>query len=261
MVLDFERKQIVVNDILLNYYFYNPKNKAEATLIFIHGWRSDSSVWSKILENEKFADFNVYMLDLPGFGKSQLKTSGFNLEQYANTVKSFIDKLGIKKAIAIGHSFGGAVLIKLASLNNNLFNSLILISSAGIRRKTAKKTLLKVIAKLISPLFKPKFMHSLRLNIYRIIGSGDYVATPQLTETYLNIIKEDLSEDMKQIKYRALLIWGDSDKDTPKEDAFVMNSKIKKSTLKIIRDAGHFIIVTDPEIVSEYIINFINDDF
>lgn len=261
MPLDFEQKQVVVDDLLLNYYFYIPENKSGKSLIFLHGWRSDSSVWSKILENEKFADFRIYLLDLPGFGKSQLKTSGFNLEKYAKTIKSFIDKLGIKKPIAIGHSFGGAVLIKLASLNDKLFNSLVLVSSAGIRRKTAKKTLLKAIAKLISPLFKPNFMQSFRLNIYRMIGSGDYVATPQLTETYLNIIKEDLSDEMKKINNKTLIIWGDSDKDTPKEDAFVMNSKIKKSTLKIIRDAGHLIIITDSEIVSKYIINFINDDF
>ena len=261
MVLDFERKQIVVDSILLNFYIYNPKNKAKNTIIFLHGWRSDSSAWTKILENDKFKVHEIYLLDLPGFGKSQLKTSGFNLEQYAKIVKSFIDKLSIKKPIAIGHSFGGAVLIKLASLNNTLFSSLVLISSAGIRRKTAKKTLLKVIAKLISPLFKPKFMHSLRLNIYRMIGSGDYVATPQLTETYLNIIKEDLTDEMKKITNKTLLIWGDSDRDTPKEDGFVMNSKIKKSTLKIIRDAGHLLIVTDPQTVSEYIINFINDVF
>lgn len=261
MLNGFNQRQVVVDGFLLNYYVYTPKDTSKANLIFLHGWRSDSSAWSKILENEKFANFKVYLLDLPGFGKSQLKTSGLNLEQYANTVKSFTEKLDIKKPIVIGHSFGGAVLIKLASLNNNLFNSLVLISSAGIRRKTTKKTLLKKIAKIISPLFKPKFMQGLRLNLYRFIGSEDYIADPKLTETYLNIIKEDLSDEMKKITNKTLLIWGDSDKDTPKEDAFDMNSKIKKSTLKIIRDAGHLIIITDPEIVSEYIINFINDDF
>ncbi|MEX1052345.1 MAG: alpha/beta hydrolase, partial [Patescibacteria group bacterium] len=116
-------------------------------------------------------------------------------------------------------------------------------------------------AKVLSPFFKPKFMYSLRLNIYRMIGSDDYVATPNLKLTYLKIIKEDLSKDMEKIKLKTLLIWGDKDKDTPKKDAFIMNTKIKNSVLKTIKDAGHMLIITDPEIVSEYIINFINDDF
>lgn len=261
MVLDFERKQVVVNSLLLNYYSYIPKNNTEETLIFLHGWRSESSVWFKLLENDKFKDFRIYLIDLPGYGKSQTPKTNFNLENYAETVIKFIEKLNLNKPSIVGHSFGGAVSIKLASLSGNSIDKLILIGASGIRNKKLKKTVLKSIAKTVSPLFKPKFMQGLRINLYRMIGSDDYVATPHLKETYLNIIKEDLTEDLEKIENKTLLIWGDGDRDTPKEDAFVMNSKIKKSTLKIIRDAGHFIIVTDPQIVSEYIINFINDDF
>lgn len=260
MALDFERKQVVVNSLLLNYYSYIPKNKTGETLIFLHGWRSESSVWFKLLENDKFKDFRIYLVDLPGYGKSQTAKTNFNLENYAETVLKFIEKLNLNKPSIIGHSFGGAVSIKLASLSGNSIDKLILIGASGIRNKKLKKTVLKSIAKTVSPLFKPKFMQGLRINLYRMIGSDDYVATPHLKEIYLNIIKEDLTEDLEQIKNKTLLLWGEKDKDTTLADGLLMNKNIKNSKLNIIKGSGHFSFITNSELVSDYIINFINQN-
>jgi len=260
MGLDFERKQVVVDGLLLNYYFYIPENKPERSLIFLHGWRSESSVWFKLLENGRYNEFNIYLLDLPGYGKSQTPKVNFNLENYAEIVNKFIEKLNLQKPSVIGHSFGGAVLIKLASLDENSIDKLILIGASGIRNKKLKKSIIKSIAKAISPLFRPKFMQDMRINLYRMIGSDDYVATPHLKEIYLNVIKEDLTEDLKKIRNKTLLIWGEKDKDTPLRDGLLMKKNIKNSRLNIIKSAGHFSFITDSDLVSDYIINFINQN-
>ena len=69
----------------------------------------------------------------------------------------------------IGHSFGGSLLIKLASDYPDDLKALVLIGASGIRKRNLKKTILKMFAKLISPIFKPKFMKRLRINLYRMI--------------------------------------------------------------------------------------------
>lgn len=260
MVLDFERKQIVVDGILLNYYFYNPKNKAKNTIIFLHGWRSDSSVWFKFLDDEKFNDYQVYLIDLPGYGKSEIPKEPFDLKKYAKVLNDFIKKTNIKKPIAIGHSFGGSLLIKLVSNYPHILKAMVLIGASGIRKRNLKKTILKIFAKLISPIFKPKFMKRLRIYLYRMIGSDDYVATPYLKETYLNVIKEDLTSDLEKNNLKALLIWGNKDKDTPLYFALVMKDKIKNASLKIIENAGHFVFISHQKSVSDYIINFIDQN-
>ena len=260
MVLDFERKQVVVDATLINYYFYNPKNIAKNTIIFLHGWRSDSSVWFKFLDDEKFNDYQIYLIDLPGYGKSEIPKEPFDLKKYAKVMNSFIKKVNIKNPIAIGHSFGGALLIKLASDYPDDLKALVLIGASGIRKRNLKKTVLKIIAKLISPFFKPKFMKKLRIYLYRMIGSDDYVATPYLKETYLNVIKEDLTKDLEKINLKTLLIWGNNDNDTPLYFAHVMKDKIKDSSLKIIENAGHFVFISHQKSVSDYIINFINQN-
>ncbi len=260
MALDFEQKQIVVEGLLLNFYFYKPQGISKEKLIFLHGWRSDSSVWLKFLDSNKFKNYEIYLIDQPGYGKSEIPKQPFDLEKYAKIVYRFIKELKIEKPIIIGHSFGGAVLIKLASMYPDILKSMVLIGASGIRKKEIKKTLFKIIAKSISPFFKPKFMHGLRMSLYRMIGSDDYVAAPHLKETYLNIIKEDLTEDLKKIKNNTLLIWGEKDKDTPLEDGLLMSKNIKNSKLNIIKGAGHFSFITDSDLVADYIINFINQN-
>src|SRR3990167_10354252 len=163
MVLDFERKQVVVDATLINYYFYNPKNKEKNTIIVLHVWRSDSSVWFKFLDDEKFNDYQIYLIDLPGYGKSEIPKEPFDLKKYAKVMNSFIKKVNIKNPIAIGHSFGGALIIKLASDYPDDLKALVLIGASGIRKRNLKKTILKMFAKLISPIFKPKFMKRLRI--------------------------------------------------------------------------------------------------
>ena len=260
MALDFERKQIVVEGLLLNFYFYKPQGISKGKLIFLHGWRSDSSIWFKFLSSNKFKNYEIYLIDQPGYGKSEMPKQPFDLEKYAKIVYRFIKELNIEKPIVIGHSFGGAVLIKLASIYPDILKSMVLIGASGIRKKEIKKTLFKIIAKAVSPFFKPKFMHGLRMSLYRFIGSDDYVATPQLKQTYLNIIKEDLSISLEKINIKTLLVWGDLDKDTPLANVHIMKEKLKNSSLKIINGAGHFAFVSHKDVVSEYIINFIENN-
>lgn len=260
MALDFKQKEIVVEGLLLNFYFYKPQNISKGKLIFLHGWRSDSSIWFKFLDSDKFKSYEIYLIDLPGYGKTEIPKQPFDLKKYADVIYKFIKKLRIEKPSIIGHSFGGAVLIKLASFYPDILKSMILIGASGIRKKEIKKTLFKIVAKIISPLFKPKFMHKLRINLYTMIGSEDYVATPYLKETYLNIIKEDLTDVLEKIKVNTFIVWGDLDKDTPLVNANIMKNKIKNSTLKIVNGAGHFVFISHKEIVSEDVIKFIENN-
>ncbi|MDO8664365.1 MAG: alpha/beta hydrolase [Candidatus Liptonbacteria bacterium] len=248
------QKQIAVNGLLLNYYA-GGGDKFPA-LLFLHGWRSEGSVWFPAVENFN-TENQIYCLDLPGFGKSELPREPYGVENYSEIVSAFISKLGLEKVVIIGHSFGGRIAIKLASKNPDFLQGIVLVDSAGFVDKTLLNKLKRIIAKPLRPIFKFKPFHGLRKSIYRLIGSEDYVATPLLRETYLKVIGEDLSGDMERIDTPAMIIWGAQDKDTPVKWARKMKDIIKNSKLVVLNGAGHFSFLDKKEEFSDILKNFL----
>ena len=249
-----QAKQIILKNFLVNYLssqIDNPKS----SIIFIHGWQSESNVWLDLI-NRFSDDYNCYALDLPGFGKSELPKTALTNSDYCNIVEEFAAKLKLENYVFVGHSNGGAIGIKLAARNTEHLQKLILISSAGIRQKSPDTTIKNYIAKILKPLFKPAFMKPLRLSIYKAMGGEDYVNAGSNTKTYINIISEDLTEVLDQIEKPTLLIWGASDVPTPLAFGEIMHSRIKNSVLEVL-DGDHFVFLKEKAKVYNLILNFI----
>ncbi len=251
--MHMEAHQIIINNQLICYV--GTQSTGEKCLLFLHGWGSNKEVWKGVMErfnDLKIERWGIYALDLPGFGNSPLpplKQSGGGLAvaDYAEVVKGFIEKLALKNVIIVGHSFGGRVGIKLASQYPDIISQLVLVDSAGFVTPAIKKNLMGVVAKIIKPIFKPRFMQGLRKKIYNGLGAEDYLTFPELRATFLKVVNEDLSKDMKGIKTPTLIITGENDTDTPVEFGQRMNSLILNSQFLILKNAGHYSFLDQPE--------------
>lgn len=252
-----EEKNIILNDQLIHYSFLDLKNNNN-TIIFLHGWRSSGSIWLNFFDQLSKIGYSLYSLDLPGFGQSELPKTPFTIDDYVSTVSQFIKRLSLKKPVIIGHSFGGNIAIKLAVNNSDLLKSLVLIDSSGIRKKTMQKKAATLLAKIVKPFFIPSFMQPLRKFIYEKIGAEDYLATPQLAKTYLNIIQEDLTPALKKIKQKTLIVWGDRDPETPLDQAYILQKNIPNNKLVVLKNAGHFSFLDQKEEFIKTITNFIS---
>lgn len=251
---EFQSKQIIVNNHLVNYYSSIVSN-SDYNIIFIHGWLSNSKVWFHLMHALNKIGLSSYALDLPGFGGSQIPNISVDNNFYARTVEEFINKLNLKNVILVGHSNGGAIAVKL-QVQSNVCKKMILIDSAGIRRMTFSKITKNTLAKVLKPVFKLPLLKNLRKKIYTAMGAEDYINSEYLQKTYNNVISEDISGLYKYIEIPTLIIWGNQDKATPVSYAHFINENIKNSELKLI-DAGHFPFVDKPDSVINYLINFI----
>ncbi|MCL5011010.1 MAG: alpha/beta hydrolase [Patescibacteria group bacterium] len=241
------QNNIIINNQLISYYFFN--EKAEKTLVFLHGWRSQGLIWEDVASelSGRNKGVAIYLLDLPGFGNSPAPKNSFFIQDYANIVAEFIKKLKLNDVILIGHSFGGRIAIKLSAQNQQAIKKLVLVDSAGLIASAKTKKGVKFLAKIVKPFFKPKFMQGLRTKLYQKIGAEDYIATPYLKETFLNIANENLIDCLSYISQPTLIIWGENDKDTPLIMAKTMQEKIKNSRLIILENAGHFSFLGKPD--------------
>ncbi len=249
--------KIIVNNQLIS--FSKIDNAGDKCLLFLHGWRSQKEVWQPIINKLQVSNnqLSFVSLDLPGFGASSIPQKPMKVGDYAEIVGVFIEKLDLKNIVIIGHSFGGRIGIKLAAKHPELISKLVLVDAAGFVTKGFKRTFFKFMAKLVKPFFGFSFTQGLRKKIYQFIGADDYLATPGLQKTFVNVVNEDLSEEIKKISCPTLIIWGEDDKETPVSFGEKMSSLIPNSKFIILPGSGHFSFLDKPEEFAEKIIKFI----
>lgn len=226
-------------------------------LILLHGWGMEVSTWWPIVDLLK-DNLTLWLIDLPGFGKSDLPNKTWSVEDYADEIANFIREHRIKKPALLGHSFGGSVAIKLASKYPNLISKLILESSSGIRPKpnllnrlfTAAAKLIKLLPNLLN------IKEKLRNWFYKLIGS-DYLTTGKLKKTFLKVIRQDLSEDAKKISQETLIIWGENDKTLPLARGKKLYQLIKNSRLEVMEEVSHAPHIKNPSFFTNYVKDFI----
>lgn len=227
-------------------------------LILIHGWGTDVSTFWPIVDFLK-DNFTLWLIDLPGFGRSEVPKKTLTISDFAKIIAEFIKKNKIKEPTVLGHSYGGKIAIKLASLYPNLIDKLILEGSSGIR---PKKTLFQI---LIFPVVKiayfllPDIFNArakIRNKLYKKLES-DYADVGAMKNIFLNTLKEDISSDLPKIKAETLFIWGEQDRAVPLKSGKRMYQLIKNSRLVILEDTDHFPHIKQPERTAYYVKDFV----
>lgn len=214
-------------------------------LVFIHGWGATANIFETVFYYLK-DEFNIYYFDLPGFGNTPIEKV-MTLKDYAEFVYKFLKENDIKEPIIIGHSFGGAVAIKLVLIYPESVYKLILVSASAIRQPRHKIILIKKIADFIKPLL-PEKLRKFILKILKL-DKTDYaqIDSLKLKETFKNIINEDLSSYLSAIKIPTLVIWGEKDTVTPLKEGELIAKSIPNAKLLVIKNAGHFRFLEKPE--------------
>lgn len=237
--------------------YYQKLGKGQ-NLIMLHGWKQDvSSFWevAGLLKGQ----FTLWLIDLPGFGRSDNPKTAFSVSDYAEIIKDFINQMGIKNPILLGHSLGGRIAIKLASKYPQILYKLILEDSAGIRPKRDIPkfifyTLAKIFKYLVPNIFNLK--EKVRVKFYKGLES-DYLTAGSLKDTFTKVLNEDLTADLPRIKTETLIIWGKQDKSVSPSVGKRMYQSIEKSKLIIFENVGHFPHLENPERFVYYVKDFI----
>lgn len=224
------------------------------TLFVLHGWRSSKEKWERVKERLEKKGIEVIIPDIPGFKKDLERP--WNLDNYVNWFFNFSQKR--EKFFLLGHSFGGRIAIKFAVKFPEKLEGLILLSSAGIKRKAS--FFIRFFKKLKVFSFLPGFPFLRKIFYKFVLRKTDYLKVKgNLKETFRNVISEDLTPFLEKIRTKTLILWGEKDKVTPLADGYLMKKKIKDSELEIFKDLSHTPHLENPQLLSEKILNFIKN--
>lgn len=97
-------------------------------VLLIHGWLSSGRMWEALMAYLA-PHYRVWALDLIGFGDSRTDDPArvLTVEDQTRLVVSFCKAVGIQPYAAIGHSMGGAIILKLALDYPELLDRLVLV--------------------------------------------------------------------------------------------------------------------------------------
>ena len=232
---------------------YNITGEGEETVVILQGWGTEFSVYDSVAACIN-SQYRVVQFDLPGFGASEEPREAWDVDAYADFFLKLMDALKISEAVLLGHSYGGRVIIKLASREALplKINRIVLVDSAGIPPKRTWRQKMKIRRyKMLKKLVNLKLVYKICPELIdewkNRQGSEDYRnATPMMRQCMVKAVNEDLTELLSKIRQETLLIWGDMDTATPITDAKLMEERIPDAGLAVIPGTGHFCFLEKP---------------
>lgn len=243
-------KRIEVNGFNVAYASFG---ESPNVAVVCQGWGTSFEMY-EIVARAIESDYSVILFDFPGFGKTPEPETSWNVQQYATFFIDFLHSLHLNEVTLIGHSYGGRVIIEVAS--NEQFKTcikkIVLIDSAGVMPKRT------IISKFKTKVFRSwkrlitlKAIHSLFPDVidYWISkqGSEDYKsASPVMKGTLVKAVNYDQQHKMAAIEAPTLLVWGELDDATPVNDGKIMEEKFADASLVVMEGLGHFSYAEDP---------------
>jgi pimeloyl-ACP methyl ester carboxylesterase len=202
------------------------------TILLAHGWESNSARWKELITNLKKRGFGVVALDAPAHGRSG--SNRFNALIYSEFIKVVSDRF--QPSIIIGHSVGGmASAFCQYKYQTTHIQKMILLGAPSeyadvIKRYTDMLGYSKRVTKQLHLIIKDRF--------------GEF---PNAYST---------ANFLEHITPEGLIIHDKMDNIIPYNDALLIKTKYKNSTLVSTEGFGHS-LATDE--VSNYIYDFIDN--
>src|SRR3989338_5931801 len=231
-------------------------------IIFVHGWTMNSLVW-KYQSDELAKDFQVIAVDLRGHGKSEIppfpplsKGGGGGFDKFVNDLKELVDFLSIEKFTLVGWSMASFIIARYYFKYPKDIDKLIFISGTPKFLSENDSSYGKLfISGERTDDSKPSEIESLMFN-EDFPPSSDVVL-----QTLNSLLKDDIRDNLNDIKVPTLIIHGSIDKICPVGAGRYMAKKIPDSKLIILEGVGHAPFLTQPERVNKEIKEFIATDF
>jgi 2-hydroxy-6-oxonona-2,4-dienedioate hydrolase len=209
-------------------------------LVLLHGLFGAMSNFSGIIEHFRHTHKVVVPL-LPLFELDLLHTTVGGLEKF---LTKFIDFRGYQGIHLLGNSLGGHVALVHVLKTPGKVRSLILTGSSGLFENGMGDTYPKrgdyeYIRKKTEMTFYDPNTATKELvdEVYAIVN--ERMKTLKVISLARSAIRNNLGDELRQIKLPTLLIWGNNDSITPPFVAREFNKLIPNSELHFIDHCGH----------------------
>ncbi|MBS7563025.1 alpha/beta hydrolase [Mucilaginibacter sp. Bleaf8] len=261
--------------------------KGKQTLIFIHGWNSNSMQW--YYQKKHFGDrYHLILMDLPGLGQSTKPANkDFSLENLASDLNAVIEHTKPVDPVLWGHSMGGFTILTFCRLFKEKLGRTvkgIVLEHTTYTNPTKTSILSGLLTSIQNPILKPicwimialspifwlsKWMSFLNGNTlimtrfltfagtesYQQLNFSSYLSTlapPSVTgRGVLAMFEYDATHTLNDIFIPVLVVGATSDRLTKFVASQHMSATIPAATLLTLEPAGHMGLMERHQEVNE----------
>lgn len=266
--------------------------KGKQTIVFIHGWNSNSMQW--YYQKKHFGtDYHLVLMDHPGLGKSKrARNKDFSLQKLAADLDAVIDHSGAKDLILWGHSMGGMTILTFCKIYQHKLSTVkgIILEHTTYTNPVKTAILSRLLMAIQNQVLKPicwlmvafspllwlsrwmSYLNGNMLIMTRFLTFAGTQSGKQLDFTsllsamappavtgrgVLAMFEYDATDVLSQIAVPVLVIGANKDRLTKMEASIKMHESIPFSKLVTLQPAGHMGFVERHQEVNEAVSQFI----
>lgn len=250
------------------HYTRNAVTVQRPALVFVHGAGGSSRDWPYQWQQTAtvpaskprwITDYPLYLLDLPGHGRSQ-PPARTSIDDYAADVVAFIQAAGIRRTVIIGHSMGGAIALTVGLLKPANLAGLVILGSGpsmpvsdvildGLRANFAQTVGLIVKfgwRKEARPIYREVATQHLLAAGWEVVH-GDFAACNAF----------DIGERLGEIGAPTLVVGSTTDRMMPLAQSEALAAGIPSARLAVIENGGHFMMTEKTNEVNAALLAFL----
>ena len=242
-------------------------DKQSTPVILLHGISDSHRSYERLLPHLPNS-IHSFAVTLRGHGNASKPESGFSVSNMANDIDIFMDRVGIGKAVIVGHSMGSFVSQRLAIDHPERIEKLVLIGSFPSFRnnQTVIDFAETEIVQLEDPI-NPDFVREFQLSTLQQQVPADFlemvvdeslkVPARVWKEAFGSMLEADHTPELGKITAETLLLWGDQDAYLGLDDQTKLLANISNSQLEIFEGVGHAPHWEQPEKAAAVIASFV----
>lgn len=245
-------------------------------VVLLHGTPFSSFVWRELLRALSHR-YEVYVWDMPGYGRSQQKAGqDVSLRAQAEVFASLLQLWGLAEPAVVAHDFGGAVSLRAHLLHGARYRRLVLADAV-------------VLSPWGSPFFRlvarhPDTFEELPSNLHAALVR-EYVSTASahgLTQAVLDELvrpwlggegqaafyrqiaqadqrhTDEIEQLLPRLELPVLVCWGSEDTWLPPRRGRELAARIPGAVLRPLQGAGHLVQYDAPAQLAAAVTEFLS---
>ncbi|MFW5972845.1 MAG: alpha/beta fold hydrolase [Bacteroidota bacterium] len=264
--MTLEKKSIPL-DTGVEIRYVEQGDASGTSVIFLHGVSDSWHSFEMVLPHLP-PSIRAFALSQRGHGDSSRPESAYCADDFAADVAAFMDAVGIRAGVIVGHSMGSAVARRFAIAYTDRTLGLVIVSSfATPRNSPVVHELWGVVSEMsdpVDPAFVSEFQEStltrpVPRDFFETIVQESLKVPAHVWKGVIgNDVKEDYLANVEEIAAPTLIMWGDQDEHCPRTDQETLVDSIPNARLVVYPDAGHGLHWEYPERFASDIAGFVN---
>lgn len=239
---------------------------AGPAVILLHGYSDSWFSFSRVLPLIP-STYRVYALDQRGHGDSDRPFGGYAMRDLGADVVAFMDAMGIRSAVVLGHSMGGFVAQQVALLAPSRVKALVLVNTGVSLRHISGvaefETAVRALSDPVSRDFAREFQYSTVMQpvpeefMNQVISESLKLPARVWHGLMDGMMSAEIPVRVGEPGLRSMVMWGSNDAILPDSAREKLLGVLPDPALKMYPETGHAPHWERPELFARDLVAFL----